>query len=61
MKIIDVKFNKFDLGNRPEPWHDATFTESSLSFSLTQVITDDGLIGYAPSALNPGYVSTFKP
>ena len=48
MKIVDVKFNKFNLGNRPEPWHDATFTESALSFPLTQVITDEGLIGYAP-------------
>lgn len=48
MKVVDVKFNKFDLGSRSEPWHDATFTESSLSFPLTQVITDEGLVGYAP-------------
>ena len=48
MKITDVKFTKIDLGSRPVPWHDATFTESSLSFPLTQIFTDEGLTGISP-------------
>ena len=46
MKIVDVKFTKFDIGRRPVAWHDATFTESSLSFPLTQVILTDKLIDF---------------
>jgi len=49
MKITDVKLTKIDLGSRPVAWQDATFTETSLTFSLTQIFTDDGLTGIAPS------------
>jgi hypothetical protein len=49
MKITDVKLTKIDLGSRPVAWHDATFPETSLTFSLTQIFTDHGLTGIAPS------------
>jgi len=49
VKITDVKLTVIPLGPRPRPVSDATFTESTFTFSMTEVFTDEGITGICPS------------